>query len=117
MKKITIHPVSRIEGHAKITIRLDDDGQVAGTQFHVTQIRGFEKFIKKVNDEGKGIVQINYIGGPTVAGNSGGLTVQGAAGTAAANSQLFPFHNHDDYKATNNGVYPGGMFTVIQPTP
>jgi NAD-reducing hydrogenase large subunit len=44
MNKITIHPVSRIEGHAKITIRLDDDGQVAGTQFHVTQIRGFEKF-------------------------------------------------------------------------
>jgi NAD-reducing hydrogenase large subunit len=44
MKKITIHPVSRIEGHAKITIRLDDDGQVAGTQFHVTQVRGFEKF-------------------------------------------------------------------------
>ena len=44
MQKITIHPVSRIEGHAKITIRLDDDGQVAGTQFHVTQVRGFEKF-------------------------------------------------------------------------
>lgn len=44
MKKITIHPVSRIEGHAKITIRLDDAGQVAGTQFHVTQVRGFEKF-------------------------------------------------------------------------
>ena len=44
MKKITIHPVSRIEGHAKITIHLDDEGQVSGTQFHVTQIRGFEKF-------------------------------------------------------------------------
>ncbi len=44
MRKITIHPVSRIEGHAKITIRLDDEGQVTGTQFHVTQVRGFEKF-------------------------------------------------------------------------
>ena len=44
MKKITIHPVSRIEGHAKITIHLDDAGQVTGTQFHVTQVRGFEKF-------------------------------------------------------------------------
>ncbi len=44
MRKITIHPVSRIEGHAKITIRLDDAGQVTGTQFHVTQVRGFEKF-------------------------------------------------------------------------
>ncbi len=44
MKRITIEPVSRIEGHAKITIRLDDQGHVAGTEFHVTQIRGFEKF-------------------------------------------------------------------------
>jgi NAD-reducing hydrogenase large subunit len=44
MNKITIHPVSRIEGHAKITIKLDDAGEVSGTQFHVTQIRGFEKF-------------------------------------------------------------------------
>jgi NAD-reducing hydrogenase large subunit len=44
MRKITIDPVTRIEGHAKITIRLDDDGHVAGTQFHVTQVRGFEKF-------------------------------------------------------------------------
>jgi hypothetical protein len=32
-------------------------------------------------------------------------------------SQLFPFHNHDDYKATNNGEYPGGMFTMLVPTP
>jgi len=46
MKRITIEPVSRIEGHAKITIHLDDLGHVAGTEFHVTQIRGFEKFIE-----------------------------------------------------------------------
>ncbi len=44
MKKLTIHHVSRIEGHAKITIKLDDAGKVTDTQFHVTQIRGFEKF-------------------------------------------------------------------------
>src|ERR1043165_5953482 len=44
MKRITIEPVSRIEGHAKITIHLDDDGHVANTEFHVTQVRGFEKF-------------------------------------------------------------------------
>jgi len=44
MKKITIDPVSRIEGHAKIDIYLDDQGHVADTQFHVTQVRGFEKF-------------------------------------------------------------------------
>src|SRR5512135_783786 len=43
-KKLVISPVTRIEGHAKITIRLDDSGKVAGTSFHVTQVRGFEKF-------------------------------------------------------------------------
>ena len=43
MKRITIDPVTRIEGHAKIVIQLDDDGKVAGTEFHVTQVRGFEK--------------------------------------------------------------------------
>jgi NAD-reducing hydrogenase large subunit len=44
MRKITIEPVSRIEGHAKISIHLGEDGTVARTQFHVTQVRGFEKF-------------------------------------------------------------------------
>src|SRR5450631_3490316 len=44
MKRITIEPVSRIEGHAKITIQLDAAGNVADTQFQVTQVRGFEKF-------------------------------------------------------------------------
>jgi NAD-reducing hydrogenase large subunit len=43
MRKITIDHVTRIEGHAKITIHLDDAGHVANTQFHVTQVRGFEK--------------------------------------------------------------------------
>jgi NAD-reducing hydrogenase large subunit len=44
MRKITIDPVTRIEGHAKIDIYLTEDGRVADTQFHVTQVRGFEKF-------------------------------------------------------------------------
>jgi len=44
MKRITIDPVTRIEGHAKIVIQLDGNGRVTGTEFHVTQVRGFEKF-------------------------------------------------------------------------
>ncbi|MEN6479854.1 MAG: Ni/Fe hydrogenase subunit alpha [Anaerolineales bacterium] len=43
-QKITISPVTRIEGHAKITLQLDDQGKVADSHFHVTQYRGFEKF-------------------------------------------------------------------------
>ena len=41
---ITINPVTRIEGHAKITIHLDDAGNVSDTRFHVVEFRGFEKF-------------------------------------------------------------------------
>jgi NAD-reducing hydrogenase large subunit len=43
-QKIVIDPVTRIEGHAKITIYLDDTGQVTNARFHVTEFRGFEKF-------------------------------------------------------------------------
>ena len=43
-KTLTIQPVSRIEGHAKITIQLDDSGNVSDTQFSVIELRGFEKF-------------------------------------------------------------------------
>lgn len=43
-KTITIDPVTRIEGHSKITISLDDNGHVDDARFHVTQFRGFEKF-------------------------------------------------------------------------
>jgi len=41
--RILIHPVTRIEGHAKISIYVDDAGQVTSAQFHVTEFRGFEK--------------------------------------------------------------------------
>lgn len=43
-KTITIAPVSRIEGHAKVTIELDDTGNVAETYVNVVELRGFEKF-------------------------------------------------------------------------
>jgi F420-non-reducing hydrogenase large subunit len=41
---LVIQPVSRIEGHAKITIQLDDDGNVADTMVNVIELRGFERF-------------------------------------------------------------------------
>ncbi|MGQ9909861.1 MAG: Ni/Fe hydrogenase subunit alpha [Candidatus Flexifilum sp.] len=43
---ITIDPVTRIEGHSRITIRLNDAGEVENAHFHVTQVRGFEKFVE-----------------------------------------------------------------------
>jgi NAD-reducing hydrogenase large subunit len=44
MKEIVINPVTRIEGHAKITIFLDDESNVKDARFQVTDFRGFEKF-------------------------------------------------------------------------
>ena len=41
---ITIDPVTRLEGHGKITIQLNGQGEVEDAHFHVTQVRGFEKF-------------------------------------------------------------------------
>jgi NAD-reducing hydrogenase large subunit len=42
-KTIVIDPVTRIEGHARITLHLDDHGEISDARFHVTQFRGFEK--------------------------------------------------------------------------
>ena len=43
-QKITIEPVTRIEGHAKVTIRLNEAGKVEHAYMHVNEFRGFEKF-------------------------------------------------------------------------
>jgi len=43
-RTVVIDPVTRVEGHATITIHLDEGGEVADARFHVTEFRGFEKF-------------------------------------------------------------------------
>ncbi len=43
-QKITIEPVTRIEGHAKVTIHIDAAGKVEHAYLHVNEFRGFEKF-------------------------------------------------------------------------
>ena len=44
MKKISIDPITRLEGHGKIEIFLNDDGEVGNVYFQVPELRGFEKF-------------------------------------------------------------------------
>ena len=44
MKNITINPITRLEGHGKIEIFLNDDGGVADAFFQVPELRGFERF-------------------------------------------------------------------------
>lgn len=43
-RKITLNPVTRLEGHGKVTIQLDTKGEVSDARFHVTQFRGYERF-------------------------------------------------------------------------
>ncbi len=43
-QKITIEPITRIEGHAKVTIHIKDDGSVEHAYLHINEFRGFEKF-------------------------------------------------------------------------
>ncbi|MFN6133781.1 MAG: Ni/Fe hydrogenase subunit alpha [Synechococcaceae cyanobacterium] len=43
-RTITIDPVTRIEGHARITLLLDEEGHLSDARFHVVEYRGFEKF-------------------------------------------------------------------------
>jgi NAD-reducing hydrogenase large subunit len=45
-RKITIEPVTRVEGHGKVTIHLDDYGNVTQTRLHIVEFRGFERFVQ-----------------------------------------------------------------------
>lgn len=45
-KKLVIDPVTRIEGHGKVTVHLDDDNRVTSAKLHVVEFRGFEKFVQ-----------------------------------------------------------------------
>jgi len=45
-RKITIEPVTRVEGHGKVTIHLDAQGQVDQARLHIVEFRGFERFIQ-----------------------------------------------------------------------
>jgi len=44
MKTVTINPVTRLEGHGKISIFLNDEGNLENAYFQVPELRGFEKF-------------------------------------------------------------------------
>lgn len=46
MKKITIDPVTRVEGHGKVTIHMDDNNQISESRLHIVEFRGFERFVQ-----------------------------------------------------------------------
>jgi NAD-reducing hydrogenase large subunit len=46
LKKITIEPVTRVEGHGKVTIHMDDKGNITQSRLHIVEFRGFERFVQ-----------------------------------------------------------------------
>lgn len=79
-----MEPVTRIEGHAKITVQLDDDGNVVDTKLHVMEFRGFEKFL-----QGRPIEEVARIV-PRICGI---CDVQHHLAAAKATDQIFGFED------------------------
>jgi coenzyme F420-reducing hydrogenase alpha subunit len=50
-RTLTIDPVTRIEGHAKVRIDIGDDGQIGAATMHVLEFRGFESFVQGMQAE------------------------------------------------------------------
>jgi coenzyme F420-reducing hydrogenase alpha subunit len=50
-RTITIDPVTRIEGHARVEIDIDDSGQISRSVFKVIDFRGFETFLRGMQVE------------------------------------------------------------------
>ena len=46
LKRVVIEPVTRVEGHGKVTLLLDDDNHIHQARLHIVEVRGFEKFIQ-----------------------------------------------------------------------
>ena len=45
-RKIVIDPVTRVEGHGRVTVQLDEQGKVGNARFHIVEFRGFERFVQ-----------------------------------------------------------------------
>ena len=90
-ERILISPVTRIEGHAKISIYVDDAGEIEGAQFHVVELRGFEKFAQGrpfhempgLMARTCGICPVSHV----LAGSKAGDALLGVAPPAAAQKQ------------------------------
>jgi NAD-reducing hydrogenase large subunit len=46
LKRVAIEPVTRVEGHGKVTLLIDDDDRIRQARLHIVEFRGFEKFVQ-----------------------------------------------------------------------
>ncbi|TFG64946.1 MAG: Ni/Fe hydrogenase subunit alpha [Spirochaetales bacterium] len=45
-RRVVINPVTRVEGHGKVTLLIDDNNKITQARFHIVEFRGFERFIQ-----------------------------------------------------------------------
>jgi F420-non-reducing hydrogenase large subunit len=79
MKEIVIDPVTRLEGHGKISIFLNDEGNVENAYFQVPELRGFEKFCEGRRAEDLPIITTRICGVCPVAHHMAGAKALDAA--------------------------------------
>jgi F420-non-reducing hydrogenase large subunit len=79
MREIVIDPITRLEGHGKITIFLNDDGNVDNAYFQVPELRGFEKFCEGRRAEDLPIITTRICGVCPVAHHMAGAKALDAA--------------------------------------
>ena len=79
MKEIVIDPITRLEGHGKITIFLNDQGNVENAYFQVPELRGFEKFCEGRRAEDLPIITTRICGVCPVAHHMAGAKAVDAA--------------------------------------
>ncbi len=46
LKRVVIEPLTRVEGHGKVTLLQDEDNRIRQARLHIVEFRGFEKFIQ-----------------------------------------------------------------------
>ncbi len=46
LRRVAIEPISRVEGHGKVTLLIDEDNHVRQARLHIVEFRGFEKFVQ-----------------------------------------------------------------------
>ena len=46
VKRVAIHPVTRIEGHGKVSLLMNEQNEIHQARFHIVEFRGFERFVK-----------------------------------------------------------------------
>ncbi len=85
VKQIKISPVTRIEGHAQVTIDLDDSNKVTDARLNIMEVRGFEKFLqgRPVEEAPRIVTQICGIC-PVSHHLAGAKAVDGCFGVKAA---------------------------------